>query len=96
MVIERSQRVGKMRKRYQVEERNKELEPEQKAEQGKRLSPPVPDDLHAWNLTPISSVYHSASRLLIRSRRSRRCCRGRPFFRHDDHGFRVVCGSPIR
>jgi hypothetical protein len=40
--------IGKIRKLYQIEERIKDLEPEQKTEQRNRLSRPLLDDLHAW------------------------------------------------
>jgi transposase len=40
--------TGKIRKLYVIEDKIKDLEPEQKAAQRQRLSRPVLDDLHAW------------------------------------------------
>ena len=40
--------MGKTRKLYAIEERIKDLEPEQKTVQRQRLSKPVLDDLKGW------------------------------------------------
>ncbi len=48
--------IGKIRKLYTIEERIKELAPNQKTEQRQRLAQPVLDDLKAWLQTNASRV----------------------------------------